>query len=284
MYSLVSAAVLAADLARHPSGTAVAHVADRVLVLTRAELLALATHAEDRTAARQRVLESCAPGRLNDVLDRVREAVSGGRTEGRTEPPTATGALVRALSETLMGALPDLLALLRREQPLTGADPAAVAAALDAVTAAWAGRSADLRDLAALRRPWDAALDPVSPALPEAVWTSELRRLLDDVDRRTAGQWAATAAEHATHRGSLRWSAAMHQASRAAHDGNRLPEVARAQLAGARALRLSGASAGPDAHAVAMAVTAAVQAVCTGDLLTPVTSAALLSAWRAGAP
>ena len=71
----------------------------------------------------------------------------------------------------------------------------------------------------------------------------------------------------------------MHNACQAAYDAQRLTDVARAQLGAARALRLSGASTGPHAHAIAMAVTAAVQAVCTADLID---TTGLRGAWDAG--
>ena len=74
----------------------------------------------------------------------------------------------------------------------------------------------------------------------------------------------------------------MHQACRAAYDHGRLTDVARAQLAAARQLRLSGASTGPDTHALAMTVTAAVQATVLADLLVPGLTHALLGAWEAG--
>ncbi len=76
----------------------------------------------------------------------------------------------------------------------------------------------------------------------------------------------------------------MHTASRAAFDADRLVPVARAQLAAARALRLSGVSTRPGASGAAMAVTAAVQALCVRDLLDDDTTAVLLRAWEAGDP
>jgi hypothetical protein len=269
VYSLVSASVLAIDLARHPSGAAVADVVDRVLALGPAEVVALRDPASDQV--RQRVL-GCAreAARAVDVLGRL-EAGMGSAGAGRT--------LVEDLAAALVGDLDGLLAMLLREPPLRAAASGGAQVALDAVTAAWAGRRADLDDLAQLRRPWVVALAPVPPALPEAPYTADLRDLLDEVPRRTTGQWQRVVRAHRERRGSRAWSLAMHEACRAAFEADRLLEVARAQLAAARALRLSRASTGADAQAVAMAVTAAVQAVCTRDLLdTP----ALLRPWRAG--
>lgn len=279
MYSLVSSGVLAADLARHPSGAAVADIVDRVLVLTPAELTALAAEPDDRKGARERVLAACvgAP-RMSRLMDGVASSVSEGL------PSVAeTRTLVDALAETLLGGLPDLLDLLRTEVPLQGADPAAAQAALDAVAAAWSGRTADLRDLIVLRRPWDRALDPVPAALPQGPFAEQLRVLLDDVSRRSPAAWAATLAEHSRRRRRMHWSTAMHTACQAAFEADRLHDVARAQLAGARALRLSGASTGTEAHALAMAVSAAVQGTCTADLISTECHGALLATWNAGA-
>ena len=111
---------------------------------------------------------------------------------------------------------------------------------------------------------------------------TSLLDLLEAVHRRTEQDWRRTVTQHSRRRGSLRWSRAVHASCRAAYDDDRLLEVARAQLAAARALRLSGASAGVDAHAVAMAVTAAVQATCTADLLPPAVLDALRTSWEAG--
>jgi hypothetical protein len=259
VYSLVSAAVLACDLARHPSGAAVADVVDRVLVLGGTDLGTPAG-----AAVRSRVLSAVAgEPRMSRLLDGVTATLAEGIPDSRTR-----AVLLEALSETLVGGLADLHHMLQRE--------GAGQVALDAVTVAWAGRHADLADLHELRRPWREAVDPVPPAPPRFPGLSEL---LEEVSRRTARQWERTVAVHAAARGTLAWSRAMHDACRAAFSAGRLVEVARAQLAAARALRLSGVSTGADAHAVAMAVTAGVQALCTGDLLD---TRELGRAWAAG--
>ena len=267
MYSLVSASVLAIDLARHPSGTAVADVVDRVLAL---DELPVATPAAD--AVRQRVREACAgEQRATSALYDVTRGLSEGLPSVEQ-----TRALATALSASLVGTLDDLLEMLRfelREQP---AD--AVKVALDAVTAAWAGRSADLHDLAALRAPFAAALPAVPPALPERPWSARLRALLDEVPHRTDEQWARSLAAHRD-RAQPRWSGLVHDACQAAHDAGRVVEVARAQLTAARALRLSRASTSSDPQALAMVVTGAVQGVCTADLLD---TSGLLRSWDAG--
>jgi hypothetical protein len=276
VYSLVSASVLAIDLARHPSGAAVADAVDRVLALTPVELgrMTQAAPADVRSRVVERTLT--AP-RMSTLMGGVAATVVDGLPDARS-----SRTMLEALNETLVGGLADLHELLRHEPPLKDAPVAAVQVALDAVTVAWTGREAGLADLAALYAPWAAAVAPVPPALDEGPFTAPLRLLLDEVGRRSPAQWERVAAAHHGQRGGLWWSAAMHRACQAAFDHGRLVAVARAQLAAARALRLSGASTGEDAHAIAMSVTAAVQATCTADVLEGNVTHALIRAWEAG--
>jgi hypothetical protein len=256
---LVSASVLACDLARHPSGAAVADVVDRVLALGDADLGTPAA-----AAVRERVLSSLAGApRMSRLLDGVTATLAEGLPDRSTSQ-----VMISALVETPLGGLDDLHRMLELE--------GAGQVALDAVTVAWAGRQADLGDLHELQRPWREAIDPVPPAPPRIAGLSEL---LEQIPHRSRQQWQRTVDAHGAQRGTFAWSEQMHEACGAAFEADRLTEVARAQLAAARALRLSGASTGPDAHAVAMATTAAVQAVCTADLLDV---RRLLSAWEAG--
>lgn len=289
MYSLVSASVLALDLARHPSGAAVADAVDRVLSLGPADLAALAEAADPspaRDAARARVLEHCATApRLSGVMRGVSATV------GEDLPGPATSqVLLDTLAETMLGGLADLLALLAREEPLDapGAPAAGVQSALDAVAVAWAGRAqgVDLADLALLRGPWAQALSPVPAALPEDGYGdggAALRALLEELSRTDAAAWTRVAEAHWSRQGGLRWSTAMHEACRAAVDAGRLVPAARAQLAAARAVRLSGVSTTPGASGAMMAVTAAVQAACVADLLDDDVARTLVEPWEAAA-
>ncbi|MCU1602129.1 MAG: uncharacterized protein JWO22_2838 [Frankiales bacterium] len=259
MYSLVSSAVLACDLARHPSGAAVADVVDRVLVLGETELGTPAA-----AAVRERVLANLAGApRMSRLLDGVTATFSEGLPDAAT-----SSVLLAALTETPLGGLEDLHRMLEGE--------GAGQVALDAVTVAWAGREADLRDLHELQRPWREAVDPVPPTPPAYPGLTEL---LDEIPRRSRRQWQRTADAHGAQRGTLAWSRQVHATCWAAFEAGLLTDVARAQLAAARALRLSGASTGEDAHAIAMAVTGAVQGLCTSHLLD---TRWLLSAWEAG--
>jgi hypothetical protein len=277
MYTLVSAAVLACDLARHPTGAAVADVLDRLLALD--SLAALDGDPTSRQACtpaaaevRERVLVavSGAP-RMSRLMDGVTATLRDGLPDAQTSRTVLT-----ALSETPLGGLEDLHRLLRLE--LSGT-PAQRQVAEDAVTAAWAGREADLHDLHALQGPWRDAQAPVPPALPASTYQGELTALLEAIGRRSPEQWQRVADAHGAHRGTFRWSTAMHASCAAAFDAGITRDVARAQLCAARALRLSRASTGHESHALAMATTAAVQATCTGHLLD---TTVLREAWVAG--
>lgn len=270
MYSLVSSSLLAIDLARHPHGAAVAYVADRVLALTPDELRDLMNPAAQDVRAR---VELAAAGpQMSTLLQAVSRTLALGLPEAAT-----SRTIVQALAETLTGSLTDLHDLLRREEPLRDATWEQAQVALDAVTAAWAGPTAP-QDHAALTAPWERAVDPVPPALAGSSYLGELLDVLDEVSRRTPAQWTATARSQQ----GRPWSADMHVACWVAYDSVRLTQVARAQLAAARALRLSGASTGEHVQATAMAVTAVVQAVCVSDVTPAATTRALRAAWDDG--
>jgi hypothetical protein len=201
-----------------------------------------------------------------DVVDRVlaltpHEVTTLSRYDGKRAP--------------LVDQLPDrdgllaVLEMLQREHP-TGA----VEAALDAVVAAWVGTAPELRTA------WDEALCPLPVTLPDAAWSEPVRNLLDEVARRTPAQWRRVVQAHAAHRGRLWWSTTMHQACLAAHQAERVRDVARAQLAAARVLHLTLGADDPELHAKAMTVTGAVQALCTSDLID---TSELREPWLAGA-
>lgn len=271
VYSLVSSAVLAADLVRHPHAARLADTLDRVLALTLEESAALRSPADD--SVRHRVVSSSStPPRVSaelvDFLALGTEGVDG------------LAGLVTRLDEALLGTLEDLHALVLREDPVRGLEPDAQQVVLDALTSAWVGPEVPLRDVRALSAPWEAAIAPVPPALPERAWSRGLRDVLDEVPRRTREQWQCSAGHQQRAGRSLRWSDALHIASKAAWEAGRLHDVARAQLAAARALALAHTGVSP--YAAARVVTAAVQAVCTADLLDPGVHDALWADWESG--
>lgn len=269
MYTLVSAAVLAADVVRHPHTVTLADTLDRVLALTEDEVAALGTPAHE--GVRARVLRACsATPRVGGLIATVADEL---RTDG------ATAGLATRLEGALLGSLEDVHALLLRERPLRDLTPEAQQVVLDAVSAAWAGPGAAVADARALAAAFHEALDPVPRPLPERPWTPALRSLLDEVPRRTTPQWRASVARHRSGR-SLRWSDGLHVACRAAWEADRVADVARAQLAAARALALTHTGVPP--YGAALVLTAAVQVECTRDLIAPSVAEGLRAAWEAG--
>lgn len=258
MYTLVSASVLALDLARHPSGAEVADVLDTALALDTAAPLGVVDL--DRPAARGRLLEVAATApRLDEALRAVSRTL--GTPDGRAAAQVLSGALV--------GRLPDLVALLERELGHgRGLPRQVVDVVVDRAVAAWAGAHAAARpdDLEQLRAPFAHVVGELPPAPPTSGAVPSLLGLLEAVARAGIARWAALDAAHtATHSG-LRWSELVHAGSRAAADSDRTVDVARWQLSAVRAAHsavpLPGTSPG-----AAMSLVGAVQALAVADVL-----------------
>ena len=285
MYSLVSASVLAIDLARHPHGTLVADTVDRVLTLSADQVADLAVlacrHADQRPAARLRLLAHCAAApRMSTLMRGVAASVRHGPPS-----PAATRTIYEALTETMFGGYADIERLLRSELPLRAETlvPTGVQAALDAVLVAWAGApdgaGVPADDLGLLDDPWR-SLSPLPVCLPYAAYggaAADLRALLEAVPRLDRSQWERLQGPPDIRLG---WAEAMHAASRAAYQSGRLVAVARAQLAAARVVRLSAVSTSPGASTAMMTVSAAVQATCLGDVLPEDVGTALRRPWE----
>lgn len=178
--------------------------------------------------------------------------------------------------DTVCGGLEGLHALVRLL--LHDAPAPARVVAQDAVTATWSAPWAPASVVRALRAPWDRVVGDLPTVLPDTAYRAELEELLEQVVRRQPEQWESVSCAHARHRGTLRWSTLMHASCRAAVAAGRDRDVARAHLAAARAI--ASAQLGGEARMTAgMAVTAAVQALCTRDLLD---TAELHESWLAG--
>lgn len=209
-----------------------------------------------------------------DVIDRVL-VLTAAELERMTRPATheaRSWALACPGDDTLCGGLEGLHRLVG--DVVQHASPAAQQVCLDAVTAAWSAPWAPASAVQDLQAPWEAAIDGLPAVLPATSYRAELAELLEDVVRRTPQQWESVTKAHARQRGTLRWSTLMHVSCRAAVEAGRDREVARAQLAAARAMATT--EVGTES---AMAVTASVQALCTRDL---VDAAPLAEAWLAG--
>jgi hypothetical protein len=266
VHTVLSAAVLALDLARHPHGARVADVLDRALVLTADDLAELAARRDPGAReARARVLVAAARRpTAGPVLAAVgRTAARGGLADG----------VATALSESLVGRLDAVLRLVSRE--LGPGDDAV----LDAVAAAWAGGQG--QDALLLGAPWSRTWDERPPPEAPALRRRALCDLLEAVGSATADHWRALDAAHERVHGGLRWSHRMHAACRAVADAGSERDTARWHLAAVRAARTPAAGVAPGAM---MSVVAAVQAVCAGPRLDRDTAAALLAPVRSVLP
>lgn len=258
MYTLVSASVLALDLARHPSGAVVADVLDRALALDAAPLPRVVDL--ERAAARRRLLEVAASApRLDEAL----------RALSRSLGTSGGSAAAQVLSAVLLGRLTDLVALLERQLGQERGLPAAVVdVVVDRAVAAWAQADdrAAAHDVEVLTAPFAEVVGELPAAPPASGAVRELLVLLEAVARADGRQWASLDAAHTAAHSGLRWSELLHAASRAAVDSGRTVDVARWQLSAVRAahsaVRLPGTAPG-----AAMSLVGAVQALAVVDAL-----------------
>ncbi len=256
MYTLVSASVLALDLTRHPSGAVVADVLDRALALDAAAEPAVLDLG--RADARRRLLAvAAAAPRLDEALRAVSQSL--GTPDGRVA--------AQVLSTALVGRLTDVVALLERE--LGDRLPRSVVdVVVDRAVAAWvqADGSADAHDVDVLSAPFAQVAGELPAAPPRQGAVRELLLLLEAVARADAQQWSVLDTAHGAAHSGLRWSELVHEASRAAVEGDRTVDVARWQLSAVRAahsaVHLPGTST-----AAAMSLVGAVQALAVVDLL-----------------
>ncbi|HWG95257.1 MAG TPA: hypothetical protein VNU66_13660 [Mycobacteriales bacterium] len=267
MHTVLSAAVLALDLARHPHGARVADVLDRALVLGAADLAELAALRDPAApAARERLLvEAAARPTAGPVLAAVARTAAAG--------PLADG-VAAVLGSSLLARLDAVLRLVSRE---VGPDDDAV---LDAVAAAWTGDDGD--DARLLGAPWSRTWGERPPPPPPALRRRALCDLLEAVGGAGPDHWRALDAAHERAHAGLAWSERMHAACAAVAAAGHERDTARWHLA---AVRAAPADAGERVLPGAMmSVVAAVQAVCAGPRLDPEVSGALLSPLRSVLP
>ena len=257
MYTLVSAGVLALDLVRHPSGAAVADVLDRALALDAAPAPAVIDL--ERAAARSRLLAVCsAAPRLDEAL----------RAASRSLGTPDGSAAAEVLSAALVGRLTDLVALLERELGRRGLQQAVVDVVVDRAVAAWAqaDAAADPHDLELLSAAFAEVAGELPAAPPQQGAVRELLVLLEAVARADAAHWSALETAHGAAHCGLRWSELVHEASRAAVEGDRTVDVARWQLSAVRAAH-SAVRPPATSPGAAMSLVGAVQALAVVDLL-----------------
>ena len=286
MYSLVNAPTIGYDLARFPTGAAVATVLLEALAVRRpdgelADLSAFdpAVVANPRRASAWLEVSALTPAiKLDEALSAVKQVVDEAAQTLVLRGNDAESALAGVVGASF-GDLEDLLRLVRYD--LLDEVPSHVAAmASDALAAAYHGRRLpdDVRHL--LGAPWIAATRSL-PAIPADLgpFDSDVRSVLDKLPVLTAPQVAVLTEAAASLESD--WSRRMHDAAWAAYLSGRLRPAAAAQFQAVRGLRASGVDAATAARGVWNAVSGCLQAVTLHDLLDEVTYGVLVGPWEA---
>ena len=288
MYTLVNAPTIGFDLARLPTGAAVATVLLEALAVQPSagggapNLMAFdgANNDDPRRAAAWLEVSALTPQRrLDDALTAVRQLVDEAATALESSPPARElEPVLRELTTASFGGLEDLLRLVRVE--LLDETPGhVVALASDALAAAYGGRrlSEDVRVL--LRTPWINGAGSL-PKVPADLgpFADELHTILERTARLTPAE-AGVLVEVAGW-ADLDWSRRMHAAAWAGYLSGRLRPAAAAQFQAVRALRACGVDAAFAARGVWNAVSGCVQAVAMHDLLDEVTYGVLVAPWE----
>ena len=289
MYSLVNASTVGFDLARLPTGAAVATVLLEALAVQNpvaSSLDAFATfnalNAADprRAAAWLEVSALAPPRRLDDALSVVGQLLDD--VAGTSDPTgAASGQLepvLRDLTTASFGGLEDLLRLVRLD--ILDESPAhVVALASDALAAAYGGRRLSQEARTLFTVPWVSATRELAQIPADlGAYPDELRTILDRVatlsDAEVKVLVDGAAAVEAD------WSARMHAATWAGYLSGRLRPAATAQFQAVRALRACGVDAAAAARGVWNSVSGCVQAVAVHDILDEVTYGVLVAPWE----
>jgi hypothetical protein len=289
VYTLVNAPTIGFDLARLPTGAAVATVLLEALAVqpsTGGPTPDLAefdgTHLDDprRAAAWLEVSALTPQRRLDDALSAVRQLVDDAATalDASSPPARELEPVLRELTTASFGGLEDLLRLVRVEL-LDEAPEHVVALASDALAAAYGGRRLPEDVRALLRTPWlnGARCLPRVPA-DMGPFADELHTILERAAVLTSAE-AGVLVEVAGWT-DLDWSGRMHAAAWAGYLSGRLRPAAAAQFQAVRALRAGGVDAACAARGVWNAVSGCVQAVAMHDLLDEVTYGVLVAPWE----
>lgn len=290
MYSLVNAPTVGFDLARLPTGAAVATVLLEALAVQTEngqparDLAAFdAAFAADprRASAWLEVSALTPPPQFDTALSDLRRVVdeaTSGVEAGTRNGPLDLGMVMTGLSTASFGKLEDLVRLVRLD--ILDDTPAhVVALASDAVAAAYGGRrlADDVRSL--LGAPWITAARSL-PAIPADLgpFSAELRTILDRIAVLTPDEAEVLIA--ASRHVESDWSRRMHAAAWAAYLSGRLRPAASAQFQAVRALRACGIDAQLTARGVWNAISGCLQAVALHDLLDEVTYGVLVAPWE----
>jgi len=288
VHSLVNAPTIGYDLARMPTGAAVATVLLETLAAAPRErefvdLSAFDPAAADdpcRAAAWLEVSALMPSRRVDEALSAAKQVLDDAlatmqlrQLRAHEFEPVASG-----LVGAYFGGLPDLMRLLR-EDILVGAPAHVVALGCDALAAAFGGRNLpdDVRHQ--LGAPWIAASRSL-PAIPSDLgpFATEVRSVLDRLPVLTAPQALILAEATSALEGD--WSRRMHDAAWAAYLSGRLRPAATAQFQAVRGLRAAGVTPEQAARGVWNAVSGCLQGVVLHDMLDEVTYGVLVGPWE----
>ncbi len=288
MYSLVNAPTVGFDLARLPTGAAVATVLLEALALqgTVGEPAldlsgfdALQVTDPQRASAWLEVSALTPPRRLDDalsavgqLLDEAANAMDGTESTRELEP------VLRDLTTASFGSLDDLLRMLRHDI-LDESPTHVVALGSDALAAAYGGQRLpeDVRRL--LRTPWIAAARRLPPIPADlGPFGADLHTILARIA--TLSKDEVGVLVEATGSVEAEWSSRMHAATWASYLAGRLRPAAAAQFQAVRALRIAGVDAATAARGVWNSVSGCLQAVGVHDLLDEVTYGVLVAPWE----
>ncbi|MGH8891494.1 MAG: hypothetical protein ACRDV3_17240 [Acidothermaceae bacterium] len=285
VYSLVNAPTIGYDLARLPTGAAVATVLLEALAIytpsgDQADLSAFdpAAVADPRRASAWLEVSALTPEvKLDQALAAAKQVIDDAERTMQMRAH-ALAPVVAGLTTSYFGGLDDLLRFARLDL-LADAPTHVVAMASDALAAAHGGRRLpdDARHL--LGGPWITATRSL-PAIPADLgpFAHEVTTVLDKLPLLTAPQVVVLAEAAAALEGD--WSRRMHEAAWAAYLSGRLRPAATAQFQAVRALRAAGVDAATAARGVWNAISGCLQAVTLHDLLDEVTYGVLVGAWE----
>lgn len=312
----MSSAVLAADLARHPRGGAVADVLDRALRMGPDDLARIgAGHRDDAARRRCWALVAAIAGLRSPVPATAAGTGAGSGAAAAAAAPSDVAPAAEPAARDGLEAVLDCLReeifgwTRRRADDLAVQDhPAGLAAVCDAVGAAYTASELPGRMADRLLEPWRAAYGEV-PAVPPAdgfgpcsarvraaldvlatAGAGRLARLHDCHQATALGQQPADPPPDAQRPGGQRepepvvprprdWARTMHGACQAAFLHGRVREVASAQFGVVRAVRIAGLPPEVSGAGVLTAATGAVQAVALADVLHPGAYLRLTAAW-----
>jgi len=286
VYSLVNAPTIGFDLARMPTGAAVATVLLEALAIhpasgVQADLSAFdpGVAADPRRAGAWLDVSALTPVvNLGEALSAAKQVIDDAEQTMRLRA-FDLAPVVAGLTTSYFGGLDDLLRFARLDL-LDEIPSHVVAMASDALAAAWGGRRLPDESRHLLGGPWITATRSL-PAIPADLgpFAIEVSSVLDRLPLLTSPQVVVLAEAAAATEGD--WSRRMHDAAWAAYLSGRLRPAATAQFQAVRGLRACGVDAATAARGVWNAISGCLQAVVLHDLLDEVTYGVLVGPWEA---